>query len=153
LVAGLYLAGCSPPFSGALDDLVERHPATGPEPSGAERGGSLYLISPRHWGADRFSDVENGAGLRQALEFRTLGFRKAVWIPMSAITGCSRSRSASGLRRWRTNLWVEDSRVLVRFADEKGHIARWCTDRGLAISDEAMEGTWLQDPHRSGRLP
>lgn len=153
-------AGCSPPFSASLDDLVERHPATGPEPADFERGRWLYLISPRHWGAAEFADAENGARFRQALtdkgvflEFRTLWFRKAVWIPVSAITGCSRSQAPYGLRRWNTNLWVEDSQVLMRFPDEKGHIAKWCTDRGLTVAGEAMEGTWLQDPHRSGRLP
>ena len=153
---GLLAAACS----ASLDDLTQRHHAAGPPPAGVEDGGRVYLVSPRHIGSDGFKSGTNGTGLRSAftadgvfLEFGSFFMKKAVWIPTASIAGCSRSRAPSGQRPWRTNLWVEDSQVLIRIGDNNGAIAKWCTARGFKVSDEAMEGTWLRDPGRAGRLP
>jgi hypothetical protein len=153
---GLLAAACS----ASLDDLTQRHRATGPPPTGVEDGGRVYLISPRHIGSDGFTSGTNGTGLRSAftadgvfMEFGSFFMKKAVWIPTASIAGCSRSRAVNGQRPWRTNLWVEDSQVLIRVSDDRSVVAKWCTARGLKMSDEAMEGTWLRNPGRAGRLP
>ena len=155
LLAGLLAGGCS----GALNDLAERHRATTEPPAGVEEGGLVFLVSPRHWGTDKFWGGVGGSGVRQAftddgvfLELGTPGFKKAVWIPLSAIAGCSRSRAVGGLRLGRTNLWVEDSQVLIRFADDRGRVLKWCTQRGLRVSDDTIEATWLQNKDTTREL-
>jgi hypothetical protein len=147
LAAALLAGGCS----GSLDDLAARHRATTDPPAGVEEGGLVFLASPRHWGTDKFSGGVNGSGVRQAftddgvfLEIGTPGLKKAVWIPLSAIAGCSRSRAPGGLHLGRTGLWIADSQVLIRYADERGRVLKWCAQRGLKVSDDTIEATWLQ---------
>src|SRR5262249_33636307 len=107
---GLLSAGCS----AALDALPQRHRAARPPPAGVEDGKGVYLIRPLHSGASTFTGGTNGSGLRQAftadglyLEVRYVFTTRAVWIPMSAIAGCSRSLAYAGQLRGRTNLWIE----------------------------------------------
>jgi hypothetical protein len=132
--------GCS----GPLGDLAERHAAQEPPPGSAETGDKVVLFSPLHRGAWSFG------GVRQAftdsgvfLEAGPLGFKKSLWIPTTAIGGCSRTQWAR--QAWDTNLWVEDTQVLVSFPDNDNRVVKWCTQRGIVVFDRATESRWLHE--------
>ncbi len=157
LVGGLLCGACSP----SLNDLAQKHRATR-QPAGAvEDGGLVFLESPRHWGTDVFQGGSGGSNVRQAftkdgvyLQLGPPGFRKALWLPPSAIAACARVQAPNGIHPWRTGLWIEDSRVLILFADGGGgHDAlKWCTQHGLEVVDHATVAGWLHDgSEASGR--
>jgi hypothetical protein len=71
------------------------------------------------------------------------GFTKRVWIPVAAITGCSRTWWSGN--RYDTNFWVEDAQVLVSMPDKDNRFVQWCRDHGLALFDRATESRWLHE--------
>ena len=138
--AALLCAGCS----GSLKDLEEHHAAKDPAPPSVHDGGKVVLLSPRHRGAFTFR------GVRQAftdsgayLELGQLGRRTRLWIPVVAITACSRTQWGGGV--WDTNLWVEDSQVLISFPDSDDRLVQWCKDHGLTVFDRATQSKWLNE--------
>jgi hypothetical protein len=139
--AALLCVGCS----GSVKDLEEHHAAKDPAPPSVHDGGKLVLLSPRHRGAFTFT-----GGVRQAftdsgayVEMGQLGARTRLWIPVVAIKGCSRTQWGGGV--WDTNLWVEDSQVLISFPDSDDRLVQWCKDHGLTVFDRATQSKWLNE--------
>jgi hypothetical protein len=71
------------------------------------------------------------------------GFTRRVWIPVTAIAGCSRTWWSG--HRYDTNFWVADAQVLVSVPDNDDRFVQWCKDRGLTLFDRKTEGRWLHE--------
>jgi hypothetical protein len=131
--------------SGSLKDLEQSHPAKDPAPASVEDGRTVVLSSPRHRGAFTFDGSVSQAFTDSGvyLEVRQLGPSTRLWIPLPALTGCSRTQWGGG--RWDTNLWVQDAQVLIGFPDNDDRLVRWCKDRGLTVFDRATQSKWLNE--------
>src|SRR5438046_2141013 len=104
----LSVVACSP----ELHDLAKHHETSNAPPVLVMDGGKVAVESAWHRGMSTFRGVRKGFTAKGLfLELGPTGFKTRLWIPVSAIRGCSRTQWS--LNRWGTNFWVEDSKVLI----------------------------------------